>query len=156
MWDYSDWIGVIALAVVAVGLCAGLWEIMSHRGQSRRIGRGNQVPGSEPEPQPALDDALPAPHNGVGWLEAGTARWLWNGIALLIEQGKLSGPAATLLRGRAQDDKFMARLYRSHVEGPKRFYASEEESVVAACEDVARQEGCQPATRDPAGPQGTP
>jgi hypothetical protein len=91
----------------------------------------------------------------VGWLEAGTARWLWNGIALLIEQGKLSGPAARLLRGRADDDKLMARIYRSHVEEPKQFFASEEESVVAACEDVARQNGCQTAEPDPAEAQGT-
>jgi hypothetical protein len=154
------WIRVIAFAVAGLALWAGLWGAMTQSGRSSRIGRWMHLPGLGIararrllKQTPATDDALRAPHNGVGWLEAGTARWLWNDIALLIEQGKLSAPAAAFVRGRADDDKFMARLYRTHVQEVRQFYASEEESVIAACEAVARQDGCRPSSRDGADPR---
>ena len=157
--DIFGWIRAIAFTVTALGLCAGLWATMARTGRSSRIGCRIHLPRLGIararrllKPTPATDDALRAPHNGVGWLEAGTARWLWNDITLLIEQGKLSAPAATLLRGRADDHKFMARLYRTHVQDQKQFYASEEESVIAACEAVARQDECRPASRDQSDP----
>jgi hypothetical protein len=81
-------------------------------------------------------------HNGAARLEVATARWLWNDITLLIEQGKLSAPAATFLRGWADDDATLAQIYRAHVLEPRQFYASEEESIIVACEYVVRQRGC--------------
>jgi hypothetical protein len=153
------WIRIIAFTVAGLALCASLWGIMTPSGRSSRIGRWMHLPRLGIararrllKPTPATEDALCAPHTGVGWLEAGTARWLWNDIALLIEQGKLSAPAAVHLRGRADDDKFLARLYRTHVQDVKRFYASEEESVIAACEAVARQDRHLPASCDASDP----
>jgi hypothetical protein len=87
-------------------------------------------------------------YRGPARLEDTTSRWLWNAIAMLMARGQLSGPATAFLRGREDDDLVLAQIYRTHTLTPTRFYASEEESIIAACEVVARQYGSHPAHRE--------
>jgi hypothetical protein len=153
MLGYFGWIEVIALSVVALVLFVCFWGTLNRWEWSARIG-GERThihatefikerrPPVHPTSGP-VNGPLPV-HNGAARLEATTARWLWNDIAWLIDQGKLSAPAATFLRGRADDDAILAQIYRIHVFEPRQFFASEEESIIAACEYVARQCGSRP------------
>jgi hypothetical protein len=150
MLSYFGWIEVIALTVIALVLFACFWGTLTRWELSTRIGgdrshaHGVGLIKERLHPvslasRPAVGPVLV--HNGAARLEPPTARWLWNDITLLIDQGKLSTPAAAFLRGRADDDATLARIYRVHVFEPTQFYASEEESIIAACEYVARQCG---------------
>jgi hypothetical protein len=154
------WIEVIALVVIALVLFACFWgsitrwELLTRAGartHAHRLAFGrDHFPPSGPT-------ALPEGGSTAGYargfrLEPETARWLWNEITFLIRRGRLSTPAAAFLRGREEDDAVLAQIYRTHALEPKQFYVSEEESIIAACEYVARLYGCRPAPAEPPAP----
>jgi hypothetical protein len=89
---------------------------------------------------PRAGDYFPAAHSENTALTIETSRWLCNMIHLLIQQGKFKATTATFLRSQTGDDAVLEHIYRVHV-NQRQPYASEEESLVAACESVAGQQG---------------
>jgi hypothetical protein len=84
---------------------------------------------------------FPPAHSEVTALTLETARWLRNMIQFLLQQGKFQANTATFLRSQGSDDAVLEHIYRVHVNQQNQMYASEEESLIAACETVASQNG---------------
>jgi len=94
-----------------------------------------------------------------------TAMRLWNSVAVLIEQRKLTAPTAAMLRARACDDKLLEALWRGLVSTKPlsdRLGMDAEEHLIYSCEYLAQQRAyshyclTHQCAHEPHGPQRRP
>jgi hypothetical protein len=147
-----DWTEILAIAVVALVLFACFWGTLSRRELLGRTITGrphHRSPEAEHpigrssrhEPVPVAGNYYPSAHSEDTMLTLETSRWLRNMIQYLLQQNKFQTATADFLRKQWGDDAVVEHIYRVHVTQQRQMYASEEESLIAACESVASQPG---------------
>ena len=153
-----DTIEFYAILVLVLVLFACFWGTLSRRELLSRVITSRPHKRSAPldhsadraspaKVVPTAGDYYPAARSEDTLLTIETSRWLCNMIHLLLQQGKFKASTATFLRSQVGDDAVLEHIYRVHVNQQRQVYASEEESLIAACESVAEQPGRYAARR---------
>jgi hypothetical protein len=152
-----DTIEFYAILVLVLVLFACFWGTLSRRELLSRVITSRPHKRSAPldhsseraspsKVVPRAGDYYPARSEDT-MLTLETSRWLRNMIHLFLQQGKFTPATASFLRSQVGDDAVLERIYRVHVTQQQQAYASEEESLIAACESVAEQPGQYAARR---------